>query len=373
MYLVNRCRYFSCIDAGKTKIPSYFLPLVINCFISSKLKGSDLFVIVPQLFSGSNADTATNVTELLKHISFRKQWFTHRPDIDLGMVVASCFGYTYIWIYSGGAGSVRIGDYPYPSTWRDRRRLSIPRRGSMIWFGTVDQLGVPRLPPPTGKDRSFCGRGRWRAARPLAARCRRLRRHRWTGGSGCRCATGFYHRSHEPAHPSLSPRARGGSEFAGGAPACRPCRSHLSVSEQCGTGRGLCDSQRPRVLQLTIGRCCWLRSGWHPCSAHARAGSGGPSALMWRLYDDLMSVSRRALSNPRPVFSRCSMSTWGAQGRSAVISNQRSQSIAELIATDDDSPPPWLCLVAKYFSPNFNIHLSHQIFCLIHGVLNIGK
>jgi len=220
MYLVNRCRYFSCIDAGKTKIPSYFLPLVINCFISSKLKGSDLFVIVPQLFSGSNADTATNVTELLKHISFRKQWFTHRPDIDLGMVVASCFGYTYIWIYSGGAGSVRIGDYPYPSTWRDRRRLSIARRGSMIWFGTVDQLGVPHLPPPTGKDRSFCERGRWRAARPLAV-------------GGC-VDTGGPAAAAADAPPGfttgpMSPRTRRSRRERGAAAnspvALRPCRS----------------------------------------------------------------------------------------------------------------------------------------------------
>ena len=25
------------------------------------------------------------------------------------------------------------------------------------------------------------------------------------------------------------------------------------------------------------------------------------------------------------------------------------------------------------FSPNFTIHLSHQIFCLMHGVLNVCK
>ena len=32
-----------------------------------------------------------------------------------------------------------------------------------------------------------------------------------------------------------------------------------------------------------------------------------------------------------------------------------------------------LCLVSKFFSPNFTIYLSHQIFCLIYRVLNIGK
>ena len=32
-----------------------------------------------------------------------------------------------------------------------------------------------------------------------------------------------------------------------------------------------------------------------------------------------------------------------------------------------------LCLVPKFFSPNFTIHLSHQIFCLMHGALNVGK
>ena len=41
--------------------------------------------------------------------------------------------------------------------------------------------------------------------------------------------------------------------------------------------------------------------------------------------------------------------------------------------------PPWnlfpngLCLVQKILSPNFTIHLSHQIFCLMHGALNVGK
>ena len=32
-----------------------------------------------------------------------------------------------------------------------------------------------------------------------------------------------------------------------------------------------------------------------------------------------------------------------------------------------------LCLVLKIFSPNFTIHLSHQIFCLMHRALNVGK
>ena len=32
-----------------------------------------------------------------------------------------------------------------------------------------------------------------------------------------------------------------------------------------------------------------------------------------------------------------------------------------------------MCLVPKFLSPNFNIHLSHQIFCLMHGALNVGK
>ena len=32
-----------------------------------------------------------------------------------------------------------------------------------------------------------------------------------------------------------------------------------------------------------------------------------------------------------------------------------------------------LYLVAKSFSPNFTIHLLHQIFCLMHGVLNVNK
>ena len=32
-----------------------------------------------------------------------------------------------------------------------------------------------------------------------------------------------------------------------------------------------------------------------------------------------------------------------------------------------------LCLVLKFLSLNFTIHLSHQIFYLIHGVLNVGK
>ena len=32
-----------------------------------------------------------------------------------------------------------------------------------------------------------------------------------------------------------------------------------------------------------------------------------------------------------------------------------------------------LCLVPKFLSPNFTIHLSHQIFYLMHGVLNIDK
>jgi len=32
-----------------------------------------------------------------------------------------------------------------------------------------------------------------------------------------------------------------------------------------------------------------------------------------------------------------------------------------------------LCLVLKFLSPNFTIHLSHQIFCLMHRALNVGK
>ena len=32
-----------------------------------------------------------------------------------------------------------------------------------------------------------------------------------------------------------------------------------------------------------------------------------------------------------------------------------------------------LCLVAKSLNPNFTIHLSHQIFCLMDEVLNIDK
>jgi len=32
-----------------------------------------------------------------------------------------------------------------------------------------------------------------------------------------------------------------------------------------------------------------------------------------------------------------------------------------------------LCLVPKFLSPNFTIHLSHQIFCLMYGALNVGK
>ena len=35
--------------------------------------------------------------------------------------------------------------------------------------------------------------------------------------------------------------------------------------------------------------------------------------------------------------------------------------------------PLAVCLVPKFLSPNFTIHLSHQIFCLMHGELNIGK
>ena len=32
-----------------------------------------------------------------------------------------------------------------------------------------------------------------------------------------------------------------------------------------------------------------------------------------------------------------------------------------------------LCLVSKFLSPNFTIYLSHQISCLMHEALNIGK
>ena len=32
-----------------------------------------------------------------------------------------------------------------------------------------------------------------------------------------------------------------------------------------------------------------------------------------------------------------------------------------------------LCLVLKFLSPNFTIYLSHQIFCLMHGALNVVK
>ena len=32
-----------------------------------------------------------------------------------------------------------------------------------------------------------------------------------------------------------------------------------------------------------------------------------------------------------------------------------------------------LCLVSNFLSPNFTIHLSHQISYLIHGALNVDK
>jgi hypothetical protein len=118
-----------------------------------------------------------------------------------------------------------------------------------------------------------------------------------------------------PAHSSLSPRAHGGSEFAGGAPACAG-PADLGVSEQCGDW--------PRALWLRAPACFtahrWPLFGCDQVGnrVHARAGRGGPSALMWRLYD--LGVSRRGLSNPRPVFSRCPMSTCGAQGRSQLFS-----------------------------------------------------
>jgi hypothetical protein len=32
-----------------------------------------------------------------------------------------------------------------------------------------------------------------------------------------------------------------------------------------------------------------------------------------------------------------------------------------------------VCLVPKFLFPNFTIYLSHQIFCLIHKVLNVNK
>ena len=34
---------------------------------------------------------------------------------------------------------------------------------------------------------------------------------------------------------------------------------------------------------------------------------------------------------------------------------------------------PRLCLVPKFLSLNFTIHLSHQIFYLMHGALNVDK
>ena len=33
----------------------------------------------------------------------------------------------------------------------------------------------------------------------------------------------------------------------------------------------------------------------------------------------------------------------------------------------------WVCLVLKFLSLNFTIHLSYQILCLMHGTLNIDK
>ena len=33
----------------------------------------------------------------------------------------------------------------------------------------------------------------------------------------------------------------------------------------------------------------------------------------------------------------------------------------------------WVCLVPKFLSPNFTIHLSHQISYLMYGGLNVGK
>ena len=32
-----------------------------------------------------------------------------------------------------------------------------------------------------------------------------------------------------------------------------------------------------------------------------------------------------------------------------------------------------LCSLPKFLSPNFTIHLSHQIFYLMHGALNVDK
>ena len=57
-----------------------------------------------------------------------------------------------------------------------------------------------------------------------------------------------------------------------------------------------------------------------------------------------------------------------AESLTAIVGAART---TKLMVTTARGQRCGLCVVLKFLSPNFTIHLSHQIFYLIHGVLNI--